>query len=88
MEERKLGPVVGLGTFATFEDDESLARDVVEAALGAGVGVFDSSPMYGPAERSLGAALDSRRSEATLATKVKPARGASPQGSPPSAARG
>jgi diketogulonate reductase-like aldo/keto reductase len=70
MEERKLGPVVGLGTFATFEDDEPLARDVVEAALGAGVGVFDSSPMYRAAERSLGAALDSRRSEATLATKI------------------
>jgi diketogulonate reductase-like aldo/keto reductase len=70
MEERKLGPAVGLGTFATFEDDESLARDVVEAAFGAGVGVFDSSPMYGAAERSLGAALDGRRSEATLATKI------------------
>jgi len=70
MEERKLGPVVGLGTFATFEDDESLARDVVDAAFGAGVRVFDSSPMYGAAERSLGAALDGRRSEGTLATKI------------------
>jgi diketogulonate reductase-like aldo/keto reductase len=70
MEERKLGPDVGLGTFATFEDDEALAQDVVEAAFGAGVGFFDSSPMYGAAERSLGAALDSRRSEATLATKI------------------
>jgi len=70
MEERRLGPVVGLGTFATFEDDESLAREVVDAAFGAGVRVFDSSPMYGAAERSLGAALDGRRSEATLATKI------------------
>jgi diketogulonate reductase-like aldo/keto reductase len=70
MEERKLGPVVGLGTFATFEDDEALARDVVEAAFGAGVRVFDSSPMYGGAERSLGVALDGRRTEATLATKI------------------
>ncbi len=70
MEERKLGPVVGLGTFATFEDDEALAREVVDAAFGAGVRVFDSSPMYGAAERSLGAALDGHRSEATLATKV------------------
>jgi diketogulonate reductase-like aldo/keto reductase len=70
MEARKLGPVVGLGTFATFEDDGSLAREVVDAAVGAGVGVFDSSPMYGAAERSLGAALDGRRSEATVATKI------------------
>jgi diketogulonate reductase-like aldo/keto reductase len=70
MEERKLGPVVGLGTFATFEDDEALAREVVDAALGAGVRVIDSSPMYGAAERSLGAALDGHRSEATLATKI------------------
>ena len=70
MEERKLGPVVGLGTFATFEDNEALAREVVDAAFAAGVRVFDSSPMYGAAERSLGAALDGRRSEATLATKI------------------
>jgi diketogulonate reductase-like aldo/keto reductase len=70
MEERKLGHVVRLGTFATFEDDEPLAWDVVETAFGAGVGVFDSSPMYGAAERSLGAALDGRRPDATLATKI------------------
>jgi aryl-alcohol dehydrogenase-like predicted oxidoreductase len=70
VERRRLGPVVGLGTFATFDDDAALARDVVDAAFGAGVGVFDSSPMYGAAERSLGAALDGRRSDATLATKI------------------
>jgi diketogulonate reductase-like aldo/keto reductase len=70
MEVRKLGPVVGLGTFATFDDDEALARVVVDPAFGAGFGVFDSSPMYGAAEQSLGAALDGRRSDATLATKI------------------
>jgi diketogulonate reductase-like aldo/keto reductase len=36
MEERRLGPVVGLGTWETFDDDATLARQVVEAALGGG----------------------------------------------------
>ena len=36
MEERRLGPVVGLGTWRTFDHDEDLARDVVLAAFGAG----------------------------------------------------
>ena len=70
MEERRLGPVVGLGTWNTFDADAALARDVVDAALAAGARVFDSSPMYGGAERSLGAALDGRRATATVATKV------------------
>jgi diketogulonate reductase-like aldo/keto reductase len=70
MEERRLGPVVGLGTWSTFGGDESLARDVVGAALGAGCRVFDSSPMYGGAEGSLGAALAPRRDEAVVATKI------------------
>jgi diketogulonate reductase-like aldo/keto reductase len=70
MEERRLGPVVGLGTWNTFGDDAELAGDVVGAALGAGTGVFDSSPMYGHAERSLAAALDGRRDDAVVATKV------------------
>ena len=55
MEERRLGPVVGLGTWNTFKGDEPLAREVVGAALDAGSRCFDSSPMYGAAERSLGA---------------------------------
>ena len=70
MEERRLGPVVGLGTWQTFDGDHMLARRVVDAALGAGMRVFDSSPMYGQAERSLGAALAGRRSESTVATKI------------------
>jgi hypothetical protein len=32
MEERRLGPVVGLGTWSTFDDDAHLARDVVGTA--------------------------------------------------------
>jgi aryl-alcohol dehydrogenase-like predicted oxidoreductase len=70
MEERRLGPVVGLGTWRTFGGDVALAQDVVTAALDAGVRVFDSSPMYGEAERSLAAVLESRRDRATIATKI------------------
>ena len=70
MEERRLGPVVGLGTYSTFLDDERLAAEVVGAALGAGTTVFDSSPMYGAAEASLGSALLGRRAEAMVATKI------------------
>ena len=61
---------MGLGTFATFDDDAELALKIVDAALGAGVQVFDSSPMYGGAEASLGSALDGRNSGATVATKI------------------
>ena len=70
MEQRRLGPVVGLGTWNTCGGDEELARAVVEPALDAGVRVFDSSPMYGGAERSLRAALDGRRDRALVATKI------------------
>jgi aryl-alcohol dehydrogenase-like predicted oxidoreductase len=70
MEERRLGPVVGLGTWNTFRGDEAMARDVVGAALGAGTRFFDTSPMYGEAERALGNALRDRRREAFVATKI------------------
>jgi aryl-alcohol dehydrogenase-like predicted oxidoreductase len=70
MEERRLGPVVGLGTWNTFGGDEELAADVVGTALASGTRVFDSSPMYGRAERSLGVALGDRREDAVVATKI------------------
>jgi diketogulonate reductase-like aldo/keto reductase len=70
VEERRLGPVVGLGTYATFDADAGRARSVVGAALGAGTTVFDSSPMYGGAERALGAALAERRAGTAVATKI------------------
>jgi diketogulonate reductase-like aldo/keto reductase len=70
MNERKLGPVVGLGTYATFEDDTARARDVVGAALEACCRVVDSSPMYGAAEASLADALSGRRDDAVVATKI------------------
>jgi diketogulonate reductase-like aldo/keto reductase len=70
MEERRLGPVVGLGTWNTFDRDAELAREVVGAALDAGCRIFDSSPMYGGAELSLSVALGSRREDAIVATKI------------------
>jgi diketogulonate reductase-like aldo/keto reductase len=70
MEERRLGPVVGLGTWNTFGGDAATARSVVEAASGAGCRLFDSSPMYRGAERSLGAALAPEREDAVVATKI------------------
>ena len=68
--ERRLGPVVGLGTWNTFGSDAGTARAVLDAAVESGCRVFDSSPMYGGAEGSLGAALASRRDEVQVATKI------------------
>jgi aryl-alcohol dehydrogenase-like predicted oxidoreductase len=80
MEHRALGrsglsvPVVGLGTWRTFDvrgaEAVANAGRVVAAALDAGVSFFDTSPMYGRAEDVLAEALDGRRNGALVATKV------------------
>jgi aryl-alcohol dehydrogenase-like predicted oxidoreductase len=80
VERRRLGssgvevPVVGMGTWKTFdvrgERDIADRRTVVDAALECGTNLFDSSPMYGAAEEVLGQALDGRRAETLVATKV------------------
>ena len=80
MERRTLGPngfevpVVGMGTSRTLDvrgrAAEATSRRIVEEALDAGANLFDSSPMYGEAERVLGLALDGRRDEGIVATKV------------------
>jgi diketogulonate reductase-like aldo/keto reductase len=70
IEERRLGPVIGLGTWNTFGDDAELAHDVVGTALASGTHLFDTSPMYGNAERSLSSALDGRREGTVVATKI------------------
>ena len=80
MEERPLGatglrvPAVGVGTWRTFDvrgpAAEANVRRVVDTALAGGARLFDSSPMYGQAERVLGAALAGRRDAAIVATKV------------------
>src|SRR2546430_451930 len=66
----RLGPVVGLGTWNTFDSDAELARQVVPAAFEAGTRLFDSSPMYHGAEAALGAALEGLRDDAIVATKI------------------
>lgn len=80
MEKRKLGktellvPVVGMGTWRTFDvsGEPALknARTIVDTALKAEANLFDSSPMYGAAEHVLGETLRGRRKEVTIATKV------------------
>ena len=85
MERRALGqtgldvPAVGMGTWQTFDvtapADVAARREVVSAALAAGANLFDSSPMYGASERVLGQALEGRRDQALVATKVWTANG-------------
>lgn len=79
MERRRLGntgveiPVVGLGTWLTFdvgEREQPMADEVVAAGFEEGMRLIDSSPMYGRAERVLGRALDGCRDEAFVATKI------------------
>jgi diketogulonate reductase-like aldo/keto reductase len=70
VEDRRLGPVVGLGTWNTFGGDAELAQAVVRAALDAGSRVVDSSPMYGGAEAALGAAFAADRARVSIATKI------------------
>jgi diketogulonate reductase-like aldo/keto reductase len=70
MESRRLGPVVGLGTWNTFGGNAELAGEVLDAAFAEGTRLVDSSPMYGGAEASLSSALAGRREEAVVATKI------------------
>jgi aryl-alcohol dehydrogenase-like predicted oxidoreductase len=80
VERRALGatplvvPAVGVGTWKTFdvrgEHAEADARGRVDEALETGADLFDSSPMYGEAERVLGRAIGGRRDRVLIATKV------------------
>jgi aryl-alcohol dehydrogenase-like predicted oxidoreductase len=79
MERRSLGstgvdvPVVGLGTWLTFDvgpDLQQVADEVVETAYRSGTRVFDSSPMYGRAQEVLGQAVDGRRDDVFIASKI------------------
>ena len=65
----------GLGTWQVLDvrgrEQEEARHEVVRVALDAGITLFDSSPMYGEAERVLGDALEKHgRDRATVATKV------------------
>jgi aryl-alcohol dehydrogenase-like predicted oxidoreductase len=63
-----------MGTWQTFDvrgqEAQGARGAVVDAALESGAYFFDSSPMYGEAERVLGRALEGRRDKALVATKV------------------
>ncbi len=76
MERRALGssgllvPVVGMGTWKTFDVAHAEdRREVLDVALGRGSNLIDSSPMYGHAERVLGELLRGRRGDVVVATK-------------------
>ena len=79
MERRPFGrtnltvPVVGMGTWQTFDvrgEQEASRRAIVDAAFDTDASFFDSSPMYGEAERLLGTMLHGRRNRALVATKL------------------
>ena len=67
-------PVVGLGTWQVLDvrgSEEEARHEVVRVALEEDTNLFDSSPMYGEAERVLGDALRKfGRDRAIVATKV------------------
>lgn len=86
MQQRRIGSlevgVVGLGcnTFGRLDADET--RSVVDAAIDAGITLFDTADVYGGglSEEYLGAALRGRRDDVVVATKFgyQPADGLTP----------
>lgn len=82
MERRKFGktnfdvPIIGMGTWKTFDVSDAAAETertaIVQTAFAAGANFYDSSPMYGEAERVLGAAVKQLaiRDKVLIATKV------------------
>ena len=79
LERRRFGssdltlPVIGLGTWNVFDIPDSQqagADEVVSVMYDGGTRVVDSSPMYGRAERVLGNAIATRRSDFVVATKI------------------
>ena len=80
MDRRPLGttgldvPVVGMGTWRTFDvrgrEAEARCRVVLDAAYESGATLFDTSPMYGEAERVLAESIGARRDEAIVADKL------------------
>ncbi len=69
----ELIPVIGLGSWQTFDtDDTAPIQPVLDRFLALGGRVIDSSPMYGKAEAAIGTML-ARRAPATAATQTTPA---------------
>ena len=67
-------PVIGLGTWITFDVGDDAARkvrgDILRAFFAAGGRLVDSSPMYGRSEEVIGATLPANASPLFAATKV------------------
>jgi len=65
-------PTIGMGTSKTFDVPavDDVRQATTDTALDTGAVFVDSSPMYGNAERILGATIAPRRQEAIVATKV------------------
>ncbi len=62
--------VIGLGTNNLgMKLDEAGSREVVHAALDAGITLFDTADSYGASEERLGALLAGRRDDVVIATK-------------------
>ena len=59
---------VGCNNFG-FRIDEEQTKAVVDAALDAGLNLFDTAASYGASEERLGKALGSRRADVVIATK-------------------
>src|SRR2546425_537565 len=77
MESRRLGrtalevSVIGIGTWQSYDvRDPAAVQPITDAVLAHGATFFDSSPMYGAAERVLAATLGDRRKQVVMATKV------------------
>jgi aryl-alcohol dehydrogenase-like predicted oxidoreductase len=63
-----------MGTWRTFDvrgaEAEARCRAVLDEAYAAGATLFDTSPMYGEAERVLSRAMGARRGDALVADKL------------------
>ncbi len=82
METHKFGqtrltvPIIGMGTWKTFNvkgaEAEELRQEIVKTAFESESNFYDSSPMYGEAERVLGASVEklNLRDKVMIATKV------------------
>jgi aryl-alcohol dehydrogenase-like predicted oxidoreductase len=91
MEYRTLGSTglrvseIGVGTSLSFRaaaaSDEDLCISIIHEALAQNINFIDTAPVYGESERVLGKALEGRRGEVVLATKVWQTDGASARSS-------
>jgi aryl-alcohol dehydrogenase-like predicted oxidoreductase len=77
MERRALGrtglevSVIGMGTWQTYDVRRAgQVQPVTDTALAGGADFFDTSPMYGAAERVLAETLGPHRPRVVVATKV------------------